>query len=483
MTKWNSWSMGALCVLLAAATGSADERATQPPVSGALKLSDCRLPELDEPARCGVLEVPENPDRPQGRRIALQIGLLPATGGRALPDPIVVLMGGPGEDAISAAGYFARQFASLRTDRDLLLIDQRGTGLSSALRCDLFDEADATRSLRDFIPADRVERCAREHAARADLTQYGTARVVEDFERIRRALGYQQFNLYAGSYGTRTAQVYVREHPGSVRTVYMGSIVPIDVVMPLPMPRAAQIAMDATFEACAAQPDCHAAFPRLREEFRDVIARLDRDPPRVSVTGRTEPAVLDRGRVGEWLRARLYRPASATELPWLIHQAHQGNFDSIARGIIADAPQIDTAYSFGVLLSITCNEDVVFVRESDVARESEGTFLRDYRLRQQQAACNKWPGAPVAAEFKRAVRSPVPALFVSGDSDGGSPLWFTGHAAPGFSNRAEVVMRGQGHTEWNDCVGRIYERFVRSGEARGLDVDCPAAPRPAFRTR
>ncbi len=482
MTKWNSWSMGALSVLLAAAASSADSRAPQPPASGALTLSDCRLPELDEPARCGVLEVPENPAEPQGRKIALHIGLVPATGGRALPDPIVVLMGGPGEDAISAAGYFARQFASLRTDRDLLLIDQRGTGLSNALRCDLFDEADAARSLRDFIPADRVERCARENAARADLTQYGTARVVEDFERIRRALGYQRFNLYGGSYGTRTAQVYVREHPGSVRTVYMGSIVPIDVVMPLPMPKAARIAMDGTFAACEAQPDCRAAFPRLREEFRDVIARLDRDPPRVSVPGRSEPAVLDRGRVAEWLRARLYRPSSATELPWLIHQAQQGNFDPIARGIIADAPQIDTALSFGALLSITCNEDVAFVREADVARESEGTFLRDYRLRQQQAACRNWPRAAVPAAFKRPVRSSIAALFVSGDSDGGSPLWFTEHAAPGFTNRAEVVMRGHGHTEWNDCVAKIYARFVISGDARGLEVDCAVTPRAPFKT-
>jgi hypothetical protein len=126
---------------------------------------------------------------------------------------------------------------------------------------------------------------------------------------------------------------------------------------------------------------------------------------------------------------------------------------------------------------------VAFLREQDIAAQTRDTFLGDYRIRQQQAACKLWPKASVAAEYRTPVRSSVPALFVSGDMDAGTPLWFTAHAAPGFSERVEVVMHGSGHTEWSDCVDRLYQQFVRSGTARGLDASCKPIPRPPFKTQ
>lgn len=475
-------SVQSVSVVYAAAAGNPQTPGREPASVGLL--SSCSIPGVAQPARCSALDVPENPDRPGGRRLPISVVVIPATGGPALPDPIVALMGGPGEDAISAAAEFADRFAALRHDRDLLLVDQRGTGRSNALRCDLYSAEKPATSLRDLFPLAAVERCERRLRTRADLTQYTYAHFANDLEHVRRALGYGPLNLFAGSYGTRAALVYLRAYPKSVRTVYLGSVVPIDVATPLTMAKTAQTALERTFSACVADPACRAAFPDLRQEFRQILARLESGAVRVSVPGHTGTVPLHRGRVVEWLRAKLYRPESAAIVPWLIHRAHAGDWSPIVEGILSQASGLYSAISLGLFFSITCSDDIAFVREEDAVRETQGTFLGDYRLRQQQAACKHWPKVSLPSGYRTPVRSSVPTLFVSGDADAASPLWFTERVAPGFSNRVEVVMRGQGHTEWNACVGRLYQRFVRSGAVRGLDASsCEPVPRPPFRTR
>jgi pimeloyl-ACP methyl ester carboxylesterase len=453
--------------------------------SSAISFTPCNIEGMSEPVRCGVLHVPENPEQPNGRQIALNIVVVPATGHEARRDPIMPLLGGPGEDAVSAAADYAERFAPLRRERDIVFVDQRGTGRSGGLQCDMYSPAEDAANLRDFFPIAAVQRCERQLRSRADLTQYSYSHFATDLEHVRRILGYEQLNLFAGSYGTRAAQVYLRVHPQSVRTVFLGSVVPIDVAVPLPLAKAAQIALDQTLAACATDSSCHAAFPNIRDEFREVLGRLD-SGVRVQIPSSSAAVPLDRGRVAEWLRAKLYRAETASLVPWLIHRAYVGDWSSIVDGILSDVRRrvsTDPAFSFGVFFSIACNEDVAFIREQEVASASLGTFLGDYRVRQQQAACKDWPKGPLPGNYREPVRSSVPTLFVSGDSDPASPLWFTGHIAQGFPNRAEVVLRGQGHTEWNDCVGRLYEKFVQTASVRELDNSCEPVPRPPFKTR
>jgi pimeloyl-ACP methyl ester carboxylesterase len=334
--------------------------------------------------------------------------VIQATGGTALKDPIVPLMGGPGEDAISAAAAFAERLAALRSDRDLILLDQRGTGRSATLRCDLYSVDEAAANLRDFFPLAAVERCKEKLRTRADLTQYTYRHFADDLEHVRRSLGYGRLNLFAGSYGTRAAQVYLRAYPQSVRTVYLGSVVPVDVATPLPLAKAAEDALEKTFTACAADADCRAAFPNLREEFREVLARLDSGSMRVSIPGHDQKATLHRGRFAEWVRARLYRPSSAVILPWMIHRAFLGDWNPVVEGILSDARSRDSAASFGLFFSITCSDDVAFLREEEIVRETKATFLGDYRVRQQQAACRDWPKVSVPPGHRKPLRSAVP---------------------------------------------------------------------------
>lgn len=450
---------------------------------GAIELSACKLSGVLQPARCGVLEVPENPNRPAGRQLRIGVAVIPAIGEQPRPDPIAVLMGGPGEDAIGSAEIYARQFAPLRQDRDILLVDQRGTGRSAALDCELFSPEQPEASLGDLFPLTAVERCERRLRAQADLTQYTYDRFANDLDQIRRALGYGPLNLFAGSYGTRAAQVYVRMYPESVRTVYMGSVVLIDVPGPLPFAKTEETALEKMFDACAADSACNSAFPRLRDEFGQISARLSSGSVRVAVQGHSGSVQLYRGRVAEWFRSKLYRPRSSTTLPWMIHRAYLGDWSPISEGILSDARD-DSAFSFGLFFSITCSEDIPFIREDEVAGETEGTFLGDYRVRQQQAACQQWPKASLPEAYREPVRSSVPTVFASGDTDGGTPLWFMEHAAKGFSHRLEVVLRGQGHTEWNECIAKIYQKVVISGSVDGGGTStCPLVPRPPFRLR
>jgi hypothetical protein len=213
------------------------------------------------------------------------------------------------------------------------------------------------------------------------------------------------------------------------------------------------------------------------------MARLDAGEVRVAIPGRSGTIPIHRGRVMEWFRSMNYRPGTAAELPWMIHRAYMGDFGPFVEGVLSNARNADAGLSFGLFFSITCNDDVAFMREVDIVRETQGTYLGDYRARQQQAACKLWPKISHPADYRTPVRSTIPTLFVSGDLDGASPLWMTEHAAPGFSNRREVVLAGKGHTELTDCIPGLYEQFVRRGDTRGLDASaCKPVPRPPFKT-
>jgi pimeloyl-ACP methyl ester carboxylesterase len=448
-----------------------------------LRTSPCELPGVGRAAQCGVLDIPEDSNQPDGRRLPIHVAIIPAASGTALSDPIVVLMGGPGEDAISAAAIYAAQFEPLLRDRNLLLVDQRGTGKSAALKCDLFSPETAAENLQDFFPPAAIRSCKVRLQAVADLTRYTYLYFARDLEQVRRALGYGPVNLFAGSYGTRAAQVYMRAFPQSVRTAYLGSVVPIDLEGPLDFAKTAQMALDHMFENCETDSACHTAFPNLRNEFHQIMERLASGDVRVSLPGYPDPVRLDRGRVAEWFRSRLYRPREAAALPWTIHRAFAADWAPIVDGILSGARELDENISLGLFFSITCSEDMPFVREQDVAPQTQGTFLGDYRLRQQQAACEQWPRSALPKDYRKPIRSDVPTLFVTGNLDGGTPLPFTNRVAEGFSMHMGVVIHGQGHTEWNDCIAMMYQQLVRDASVAGLvSQSCPAIPLPPFKT-
>ena len=271
----------------------------------------CSVPGIERSARCGAIEVLENPDRPGSRKLEIHFVVIPAVNGHARPDPIVPLLGGPGEAAIETGEIFVDRLAPMLNDRDLLLVDQGGAGQSGALRCHFFHLMILLKVCRTYFCL-RVWRVVRRiWPLHADVTQYWYRRFADDLEKVRRTLGYGELNLFAGSYGTRAAQAFVRTYLTSVRTIYLGSVVPIDIALPLPFAKAAQSALERTFVACESDASCRSAFPHVRDEFSQIMGRLASARVFVKVPGHARTVALSQGRVAEWFRSLLYRPSSA----------------------------------------------------------------------------------------------------------------------------------------------------------------------------
>jgi pimeloyl-ACP methyl ester carboxylesterase len=203
-----------LCFCLPAI--AADQHATKP---ARLELTPCELPGVKEKVRCGTYEVFEDRAARKGRKITLKIVVAAATGPTSAPDPFVYIPGGPGSSATEDAPGVAELFAGVRARRDLVFIDQRGTGGSHPLNCNFFDPADLQSYLGYFFPLDDVRKCRQELELKANLKLYTTPIAMDDLDEVRAALGYERVNLFGASYGTRARIVYLKRHPTHVRTV------------------------------------------------------------------------------------------------------------------------------------------------------------------------------------------------------------------------------------------------------------------------
>lgn len=470
----------ALLLMIACTAPAAIDDAAAATATSA-SLTDCKVERIDRVLRCGTLDVPEDRAHPERRHLQLRIVVLPAREKPSQPDPIVVFGGGPGEAATASIADSVEEFPELSHHRDVLFLDQRGTGGSNALNCGLYEPADPGAVLRELFPVASLTACATKLAEKADLTRYSYLDFADDLEAVRRALGYGPLNLFAISYGTRAAQVYARRYPRSVRTMYMGSIVPIDIATPAPFARAVQEVIDKTLNDCSADTACQRAYPSIRDEFKRDLAALDAGEARIELPGGAT-TVMPRGRFVELLRSMLYKPEGAAAVPWIIHEAALGHWSAIGENVIERSKAIGDDMSFGLFFSITCNEDVAFLDEKRIRETSHDTYLGDFRVRRQQAICAHWPRYPLPAGYRNPIRTAIPTLIVSGDLDPATPLSFTEHTVPGFTHRHEIVLHGQGHAGWSECVKRVYTKLVESGRADDLGETCgEPLPRPAFK--
>jgi pimeloyl-ACP methyl ester carboxylesterase len=447
----------------------------------AFVLSPCTLPGVAAEARCSTYEVPEDRAKPEGRRVPLRVVVLPATGPDRAPDPVVSFAGGPGDSAVEEAGFLASQHAELHKRRDFVLVDLRGTGGSAPLLCkELMGEHGVQGMLDDFLPASAVRSCRADHAGR-DLAQYRTAVAVDDVAEVLTALGYDQVNAWGASYGTRSAMEFARRHPRRVRTLGLVGLVPPDARAPVTFARDAQDALDGTLRECAGDPACAKAFPRVREELDAVLARVEKEPVTVAVrdpaSGESHDVRLTRHGVAQTVRYMLYVPSVAVLVPLYVHAAAAGDFQPLGNTAALFA-RMAGGLSDGFFLSVTCSEDVPFIGADEAATAARGTFLDDFRIRAQQAACREWqvPAAP-AAELAP-VASAVPALLVSGERDPVTPARWGEEVARTLPNAVHLVVPDGGHgfegMRGADCIERLMDQLVERGSARGLDTSCVA---------
>jgi pimeloyl-ACP methyl ester carboxylesterase len=450
-----------------------------------LALAPCRLPGVPDEARCGTYEVFEDRDAGKGRRIALNVAVLPATGPGRLADPIAFFDGGPGEPSVSDAAWHEENLKPLRRRRDILLVDARGAGRSNPLTC---AESDADRLqgyLDDFLPVDQVRACRELLRTRADLTQYTTERIVDDMAEVAAALGYGKLNLMGTSYGTRAVLVFLRRHPDRVRTATIFGVLPADARVPLPAARNAQRALEALLGDCARDPACGEAFPDLRADLAAVLRRVEEKPVPVEVTDPdTEEKVslvLTREGVTQTLRYMLYGDFGRPRLPLALHLAAAGDFGYLATLAYIFGSSTSQG-SRGLYLSVTCAEDVAFIREEEIPAAVEGTFLGDFRIRRQIAACKEWPAAKLGPEFLQPVVSDVPVLALSGDRDPTTPPENGEQVVRHLKRGRLVVVPHHAHgvvgADGSACVVGVIEQFIDAGSAEHLDTGCIERMRP-----
>jgi len=471
-------------LLAALVAAAACARGGLPPVERAsarrLPLRLCRVRDVTEDLLCGSLEVFENRERRSGRKISLNVVVIPAQIPAPRPDPTFHLEGGPGIAATMAAGVYVNLLPGYRRDRDVVLVDQRGTGGSNPLTCDLSsDTPNPGGRLDEMYPPAAVAACRERLGPSADLTLYTTPIAMDDLDDVRAWLGYDRINLVGLSYGTRAALVYMRRHPDHVRSAVLMGVAPTNLKMPLHHASDAQRAMDLLFDDCAADLECHAAFPKVKEELVDLLDRLDREAARVRYTppgsDRSIGLVIRREIFAEKLRVMLYEAGVARRLPLVIHRAFEGDFNpllAVALGGAGGPP----ALAEGMYLSVTCPEDTRLIDADEAKRLTEGTYFGDYRVAQQTRACSLWPEAELPVGYAAPLVSDAPVLMISGYLDPVTPPAWAEEVLHHLPHGRNLVLRHGGHLPTDMSGGRCMDRMILSfldrGSSEDLDTSC-----------
>jgi pimeloyl-ACP methyl ester carboxylesterase len=452
----------------------------------------CRVPGLSHEVRCGQVERPLDPVRPQGTKLTVHYVVVPAKARHKQPDPVLLLAGGPGQSAIDLAPGTLGLFARLNNRRDIVFIDQRGTGRSAPLRCEepphatLSDESDVELQIT------QLQRCRDALGARAPLTSiddlrfFTTTIAMQDVEAVRRQIGADRLNLVGGSYGTRAGLDYLRQFPQHTRRVVLDGVAPPDMALPASMSRDGQAAFDALLASCEQDTRCAKRHPTLRTQWSQLLDSLPRN---VSVphplTGTPETFVLTRQRLLGAVRGPLYAPALAAALPEAISEAAQGRLAALAglNGMLSArrGPERTGGLFAGMHFSVVCAEDLPRLPQ---ATDAPGRDFGDDTATFYRRACALWPQGAVPAAFYGVAPSPSPVLLLSGGLDPVTPPRHGDRMASLLGAKARhVVVPNAGHGVMSiGCMRDVLHRFIDAtddAQALAVDASCAAAiPRP-----
>lgn len=451
-------------------------------------LQACRVEGIPNEVQCGTVQRPLDPARPNGPQIDVHYLVVPAMARNKQPDAVLLLAGGPGQSAISVAPSVMSRLGRLNNRRDLVFIDQRGTGQSAPLQCADESHLPIQEALDPAAQLKRLRQCKEslEKLPYGDLRFYTTTLAMQDFEAVRLQLGVTQWNLVGASYGTRAALEYQRQFPGSVRRTVLDGVAPPDMVLPASFSVDGQAALDALFAACEkdtqAGRGCARRFLTLRQEWQSLLAGLPRTVTvNQPMTGIPETFKLTRSAVLQSVRAPLYAPALAAALPAAIRAAAQGRYEGLLglSGALASSKALRLA--MGMHFSVVCTEDVPrLTTDTQPVGADFGTSDADlYR-----AVCSFWPRGAVDADFYQVPKAQTPVLLLSGGADPATPPRHGARVAAALGAKAQhIVVPQAGHGVMSlGCMHDVVFRFITAAtDALALPQDANCAvhiPRP-----
>jgi pimeloyl-ACP methyl ester carboxylesterase len=425
--------------------------------------SDANLAKI---ARCGSVEVPENRAEPTGHRILLNIIVLRAASSAPHLPPLFDIDGGPGLAVTKNVGFYLVDGAAYRLRRDVVMIDQRGTGRSRPLSCvELGSPATAYLPL---YPSDAVARCRKALETESDLTHYLTQDAVEDLDAVRAALGYEKIDLQGLSYGTTVALRYLATHPDRVRAAVLMGVAPPSLMPPARHAPAADRALRLLFAECAADTKCTKVF--------QPDAELERALSRLSA----QKGAPSREVFLEKIRSMLYQPMTARQIPWVIHRAAAGDLSSFYE---ITRPSGQSPYFDGMFLSVVCSEAMALMDFDKAAAASRATRFGDYRLQRQRNACSEWTTGKAAPDFLAPVAAPAAVLLISGELDPVTPPELAQDVADALPNARHVIIPKSGHvfdglSGIDTCFDPLVVKFLDTADLTTLDPSCLAEMRP-----
>ncbi len=456
----------ALAVLGQSGVASAD--APEPK----LTMTDCHLNGIESQVRCGTLQVPENYSKKDGPQLSINLAILPAIDNSNENLPLMFLAGGPGQAAVEMAGGLNKMFAETRKTRDIIMVDQRGTGKSNALECPDIEELDSYTAIPEDVGQQEVKDCIADFSG--DLSQFNSENAIRDFDAIRQALGHKQLNLYGGSYGTRAALVYMRMFPESIRSVVLDSVGPIEVPIGL-FGQSSARSFDLLLKHCQEEQSCNEAYPQLSQEFTQLINRLEQAPVKITIPhprlGTNTEFAISKGKIIGHIFSSLYGAGGRSMVPLVIHQAYLGNYLPLA-GMIAASEGAGGIYP-GLLFNITCNEDFPRINDDMFAKDAINSFGGDNSHKSFKLFCPIWPKFTPSKDFYNPVTADIPTLILSGDLDPVTPPSNGEYSAKTLPNSHHIVVEQASHGVISSpCAITVMQQFLTTLKPKELDQSC-----------
>ncbi len=450
---------------------------TMPPTS------PCRVPGIKSEVQCGVVKRPLDAKNP-AVTIDVHFVVVPALARNKKKDALFFFAGGPGQSAIKIAPQVLGVFQRLSNWRDIVFIDQRGTGKTASLDCKIDD---AVMSMNEMLSMGRNAeltkacRIALEKRPHGKLDQYSTTMAMHDADAVRAALGYEQINLIGASYGTRAVLEYQRLFPQRVRRAVIDGVAPPDLSLPLSFSADNQAALDQTLAFCETDTACKKTFPNLRRDWRALMDAPAREVKMVNpLNGREETVTVDRATLAGLVRGPLYAPPIAAGLPHAITEAAAGKYSTlVALGAAMGGGTRDM--SWGMHFSVLCSEDMPRIGQS---KDVPGADFGDSFFTMYRDTCADWPKAQIDPAFYSIPAAQFPVLVLSGGADPATPPRHGERAAKALGEKAQhIVVAQAGHGVFSmGCMRDIVFKFFDTkldADVSKLDASCATGvPRP-----
>ncbi len=427
------------------------------------------------PAQCATATVPLSYQPGDSRTLELFVSKIPARQTSAHANPLVLLAGGPGQAASSSFPALMHAFADVNEQRDLILIDQRGTGNSNRLDC----ETSAPSEQLEFDP-EVVRKLSQNclDAQTIDTRYFTTSIAVKDLETVRELLNIDQWNLYGVSYGTRVALHYMRRYPDAVRSVVLDAVVPPQVSLSADIAIHAQQALDKLYDYCSETLDCAEAFPDLKMRTEELLTDLQTEPVSVDYedvsTGTIQNLELTNKHLAITLRLMTYSSYGVAILPSMLFDAYEnGNYAPLARQAVMQTQSLGSTIATGLHNAIICTEDLPSGVSESQRLAARDSYLGDELIESLEANCEPWPLGVMDEDFKQPLVADTPTLILSGAADPITPAIYGEQVAESLTNQLHIINNHQGHMQLPlGCIPKLMALFLETADVAQINTQC-----------